>query len=247
MAKNTYGTGCFMLLNTGNQAISSNRGLLTTCAADSGLIRPGLQFALEGSVFIGGAVVQWLRDGLGIIKSSSDVERLAATVQDSGDVYLVPAFAGLGAPHWDPYARGAIVGLTRGSNRAHIARAALESIAFQSADLLTAMQHDAGIRLTELRADGGATSNRTLMQFQADLLGVPVVLSAHSESTAMGAAFLAGLSCGLWSSVDDIAGHWRPGLRFEPAMASSEAASRMARWQDAVHRSRQWVPAGEDC
>ena len=247
MAKNTYGTGCFMLLNTGNQAISSNRGLLTTCAADSGLTRPGLQFALEGSVFIGGAVVQWLRDGLGIIKSSSDVERLAATVQDSGDVYLVPAFAGLGAPHWDPYARGAIVGLTRGSNRAHIARAALESIAFQSADLLTAMQHDAGIRLTELRADGGATSNRTLMHFQADLLGVPVVLSAHSESTAMGAAFLAGLSCGLWSSVDDIAAHWRPGLRFEPAMASSEAASRMARWQDAVHRSREWVPAGEDC
>ena len=247
MAKNTYGTGCFMLLNTGNQAISSNRGLLTTCAADSGLTRPGLQFALEGSVFIGGAVVQWLRDGLGIIKSSSDVERLAATVQDSGDVYLVPAFAGLGAPHWDPYARGAIVGLTRGSNRAHIARAALESIAFQSADLLTAMQYDAGIRLTELRADGGATSNRTLMQFQADLLGVPVVLSAHSESTAMGAAFLAGLSCGLWSSVDDIAAHWRPGLRFEPAMASSEAASRMARWQDAVHRSREWVPAGEDC
>jgi glycerol kinase len=247
MAKNTYGTGCFMLLNTGNQAISSNRGLLTTCAADSGLTRPGQQFALEGSVFIGGAVVQWLRDGLGIIKSSSDVERLAATVQDSGDVYLVPAFAGLGAPHWDPYARGAIVGLTRGSNRAHIARAALESIAFQSAELLTAMQHDAGIRLTELRADGGATSNRTLMQFQADLLGVPVVLSANSESTALGAAFLAGLSCGVWSSVEDIASHWRPGLRFEPAMASSEAASRMARWKDAVRRSREWVPAGEDC
>jgi glycerol kinase len=247
MAKNTYGTGCFMLLNTGNQAIASNQGLLTTCAADSGLARPGLQFALEGSVFVGGAVVQWLRDGLGIIKSSSDVERLAATVQDSGDVYLVPAFTGLGAPHWDPYARGAIVGLTRGTNRAHIARAALESIAFQSADLLTAMQRDAGIRLTELRVDGGATANRTLMQFQADLLGVPVVLSANSESTAMGAAFLAGLSFGVWSSVDDISRHWRAGLRYKPTMTPNEASSRMARWQEAVHRSRQWVPAGDGC
>jgi glycerol kinase len=247
MAKNTYGTGCFMLLNTGKQAIASTQGLLTTCAADSGLENPGRQYALEGSVFVGGAVVQWLRDGLGIIKSSTEVERLAGSVQDSGDVYVVPAFTGLGAPHWDPYARGAIVGLTRGTNRAHIARAALESIAFQSADLLLAMQRDAGIRLTELRADGGATANHTLMQFQADILGVPVVLSATAECTAMGAAYLAGLSAGLWKSVASISNQWRAGRRYEPTMKPAEAAARMSRWTEAVRRSRNWVPEGEDC
>ena len=239
MAKNTYGTGCFMLLNTGTRAIPSKHGLLTTCAARL----PGSpqEYALEGSVFIGGAVVQWLRDGLQIIRKSSEVEKLAASVQDSNGVYLVPAFTGLGAPYWDPHARGTMVGITRGANRAHIARAALESIAFQSAEVLTAMQQDAGINLKELRVDGGATANALLMQFQADLLGVSVVRPRVPETTALGAAYLAGLATGMWKSRDAIARQWKAAARFKPAMPASEAAERMARWRSAVERSRNWA------
>jgi glycerol kinase len=236
MAKNTYGTGCFLLLNTGAQAIASNNGLLTTCAAEAG----ARQFALEGSVFIGGAVVQWLRDGLKLIRKSADVERLAATVRDSGGVYMVPAFAGLGAPHWDPYARGSIIGLTRGSNAGHIARAALEAIAFQSAELLRAMEKDSGATLKELRVDGGAAANDALMQFQSDLLGVPVVRPRVLETTALGAAYLAGLATGVWESRDDIARHWKPGKRFEPRMKREDAAQRMHDWTRALERARNW-------
>jgi glycerol kinase len=195
MAKNTYGTGCFMLLNTGARAVPSRHGLLTTRCAQRGS-KP--QYALEGSVFIAGAVVQWLRDGLGIIRASNEIEALAASVQDAGGVYLVPAFSGLGAPHWDPYARGTMLGLTRGTTRAHIARAALEAIAFQSAEVLHAMQKDASMRLKELRVDGGAAANDMLMQFQADILGVPVVRPKVLETTALGAAYLAGLATGVW-------------------------------------------------
>lgn len=238
MAKNTYGTGCFMLLNTGDKAVRSQNGLLTTCAAQTG----AREYALEGSVFIGGAVVQWLRDGLHMIRSSSAVEKLAASVQDTGDVYLVPAFAGLGAPHWDAYARGTLIGLTRGTTRAHIARAALESIAFQSTELLEAMQRDAGITPTELRVDGGASANATLMQFQADLAGIPVVRPRVNEATALGAAYLAGLCTGLWKSREEIARHWKAEARFKPRMTPSEAAARMARWREAVQRARGWAP-----
>ncbi|HYS76240.1 MAG TPA: glycerol kinase GlpK, partial [Burkholderiales bacterium] len=203
MAKNTYGTGCFLLLNTGSEAITSKSGLVTTCAAQANT------FALEGSVFIGGAVVQWLRDGLRLIKKSVDVEKLAASVCDSDGVYFVPAFAGLGAPHWDPYARGTIVGLTRGSNAAHIARAALESIAFQSAELLHAMEQDSGVKSKELRVDGGAAADNLLMQFQSDLLGIPVVRPKVLETTALGAAYLAGLATGVWASREEIAKQWK--------------------------------------
>ncbi len=236
MAKNTYGTGCFLLLNTGSKSIASKNGLLTTCAAQAGT----QQFALEGSVFIGGAVVQWLRDGLHLIRKSVDVERLAASVRDSGGVYVVPAFTGLGAPHWDPYARGTIVGLTRGSNAGHIARAALESIAFQSAELLRAMQQDAAMDLKELRVDGGAAANDLLMQFQADLLGVPVVRPKVLETTALGAAYLAGLAVGVWESREDIARHWQAARRFEPKMPRAEAERRMQEWGRALERSRNW-------
>src|SRR5216110_852957 len=229
MAKNTYGTGCFLLLNTGGQAIPSKSGLITTCAAQAG----AKQFALEGSVFTGGAVVQWLRDGLRLIRKSVDVEKLAASVPDSGGVYIVPAFTGLGAPHWDPYARGTIIGLTRGAGRAHIARAALESIAFQTADVLEAMQKDSGERLSELRVDGGAAANDLLMQFQADMLGVPVVRPKVLETTALGAAYLAGLTVNLWKSREEIAAHWKLERRFEPRMDTTEAAALMARWCDA--------------
>jgi glycerol kinase len=236
MAKNTYGTGCFLLLNTGDKAIASNNGLLTTCAAQVG----AKQYALEGSVFIGGAVVQWLRDGLRLIRKSVDVEKLAASVPDSGGVYLVPAFTGLGAPHWDPYARGTVVGLTRGSNAGHIARAALESIAFQSAELLRAMQADAGIQLTELRVDGGAAADNLLMQFQADLLGVPVVRPKVLETTALGAAYLAGLATGVWKNRKDIAKHWKASRCFEPKMNRDEADRRIGEWQRALERAKGW-------
>jgi glycerol kinase len=236
MAKNTYGTGCFLLLNTGEHAIESRNGLITTIAAQAGT----RQFALEGSVFIGGAVVQWLRDGLRLIRRSVDVEKLAASVPDSGGVYLVPAFVGLGAPHWDPYARGTIVGLTRGSNAGHIARAALESIAFQSAELLRAMQADARLDLKELRVDGGAAADDLLMQFQADLLGVPVVRPKVLETTALGAAYLAGLATGVWKSREDIARQWLPARRFRPEMPRDEASRRMGEWQRALERSKQW-------
>ena len=236
MAKNTYGTGCFLLLNTGSEAIASKSGLVTTCAAEA----PIKQFALEGSVFIGGAVVQWLRDGLKIIKRSVDVEKLAASVRDSGGVVFVPGFAGLGAPHWDPYARGTIVGLTRGSTAGHIARAALESIAFQSAELLRAMEQDSGRASRELRVDGGAAANNFLMQFQADLLGVPVVRPKVLETTALGAAYLAGLTTGVWTSREQIAKQWKVAKRFEPKMKRSEAEGRMEEWKRAVERARGW-------
>ena len=202
-------------------------------------------YALEGSVFIGGAVVQWLRDGLGIIKDSSDVEALALSVPDSGGVYLVPAFAGLGAPHWDPYARGTIVGITRGTKAAHIARAALESIAFQVADLLEAARADAGIDLAELRVDGGAAANNYLLQFQADMLGVAVVRPKVTETTALGAAYLAGLAVGFWDSTDALARHWRVDRRFEPSMQSSAAAARRAEWHEALNRSKSWMPGSQ--
>jgi glycerol kinase len=238
MTKNTYGTGCFMLQHTGRTAPASRHKLLATVAWAG---KDAAEYALEGSVFVGGAVVQWLRDGLGIIRSSGDVEALAASVPDNGDVYLVPAFAGLGAPHWDPYARGTIVGLTRGATAGHIARAALESIAFQSADLLDAMQADAGTRLAELRVDGGAASNDLLMQFQADVIGVPVVRPAITETTALGAAYLAGLAVGFWRSRDEIARQWRTARRFEPAMPVSRAHELRACWAQAVGRSRDWA------
>ena len=236
MAKNTYGTGCFLLLNTGAQAIASRSGLITTSAAQA----PDRQFALEGSVFIGGAVVQWLRDGLGLINKSADVEKLARSVPDSGGVHFVPAFTGLGAPHWDPYARGTIVGLTRGSNAGHIARAALESIAFQSAELLHAMQQDSGESLKELRVDGGAAADDLLMQFQADLLGAPVVRPKVLETTALGAAYLAGLATGVWKSREEIAKQWKVARRFEPRMSRAEAEERMREWQRALERAKGW-------
>jgi glycerol kinase len=244
MAKNTYGTGCFMLLHTGNKVVPSSHGLLATAAAQVGRAVDARdvdrQYALEGSVFIGGAVVQWLRDELKFFESAADVERLASDVLDNGGVYVVPAFAGLGAPHWDPHARGAIVGLTRGSSRAHIARAALESIAYQSADVLEAMQKDAGESLKELRVDGGAAANDLLMQFQADILGVPVVRPKVLETTALGAAYLAGLHTGVWSSQEEIAAQWQMQRRFEPRMARAEAAGLLERWREAVSRSRGW-------
>ncbi|MCX7961453.1 MAG: glycerol kinase GlpK [Burkholderiales bacterium] len=246
MAKNTYGTGCFLLLHTGDRAVRSQNGLLATAAAQVGRALDARdvarQYALEGSVFIGGAVVQWLRDELKFFASSAEVERLASEVLDSGGVYLVPAFAGLGAPHWDPRARGTIVGLTRGSGRAHIARAALESIAFQSAEVLAAMQKDAGEPLAELRVDGGAAANDLLMQFQADLLGVPVVRPRVLETTALGAAYLAGLAVDVWKSPEEIAANWRAERTFEPRMSRDEAEARLARWRAAVERARGWAP-----
>jgi glycerol kinase len=241
MAKNTYGTGCFLLQNTGERPVASDNRLLTTIAWNVG---GRTEYALEGSVFIGGAVVQWLRDGLGLIRHSSDVERLASSVPDNGGVYLVPAFAGLGAPHWDAYARGTIVGLTRGSNAGHIARAAIESIAYQVGDLLDAVHRDAGMALGELRVDGGAAGNDLLMQFQADLLRVPVVRPTVTETTAIGAAYLAGLAVGFWSSPEEIARQWRAERRFEPTMASSDADRLRDRWHDALRRAKGWLNAG---
>jgi glycerol kinase len=237
MAKNTYGTGCFMLLHTGGELVQSEYGLVSTPCAQ---LRDK-EYALEGSVFVAGAVVQWLRDELGFFESSAEVEALANSVLDAGGVFVVPAFTGLGAPYWDANARGAILGLTRGSSRAHIARAALESIAYQSADVLDAMQKDSGRTLTELRVDGGATANDLLMQFQADLLGVPVVRPKILETTALGAAYLAGLTVSLWASRDEIAAQWQVGRRYEPAMARDEAADRLTRWREAVSRSRDWA------
>lgn len=241
MTKNTYGTGCFLLQNTGTRRVASRSRLVSTVAWQIG-DRTG--YALEGSVFMGGAVVQWLRDGLGLIAKSADVETLAAGVSDNGGVFLVPAFAGLGAPHWDPYARGLIVGLTRGTTSGHLARAALESIAYQVADLLDAVQRDSKIELRELRVDGGASTNDALMQFQADLLGVPVVRPAVTETTALGAAYLAGLAVGFWSSCDEVVAQWRAERRFEPSLAPADAARMRARWHDAVNRARGWIPAG---
>ncbi len=231
--KNTYGTGCFMLQNTGTRAVRSENRLLTTVGWQ---IDGQTEYALEGSVFIGGAVIQWLRDALGIIDNSSDVEALAASVPDNGGVYFVPAFAGLGSPHWDQDARGMICGLTRGTGRAHIARAALESIAFQTADLLTAMVADSGVELHELRVDGGATANSLLMQFQADILQMPVVRSKTAETTALGAAYLAGLGVGYWSSKADLTEHWQADRRFEPQMPAVRATDLIEQWHEAVAR-----------
>jgi glycerol kinase len=268
MAKNTYGTGCFLLMNTGLDAVVSTHNLLTTVAwqrdrhsresgnpassppgrhsresgnpASSGdnnsASDTGLSYALEGSVFIGGAVVQWLRDGLKIVRSASEIEALASSVEDTGGVYFVPAFAGLGAPHWDAYARGAMFGLTRGSTSAHIARAALESIAYQSADVLRAMQQDSGITLTELRVDGGATANNLLMQFQADVLGVPVVRPRVAETTALGAAYLAGLAVGYWKDAGEVAVNWQVDRRFEPSMPRERVAELVGGWERAIGR-----------
>jgi glycerol kinase len=236
MTKNTYGTGCFMLQNTGKRAVPSSNQLVTTVAWK---IKDTTEYALEGSVFVGGAVVQWLRDGLGVIRTSQEVEPLAKSVPDNGGVYFVPAFVGLGAPHWDSYARGSIFGITRGTTAGHIARAAVESIAYQVADLLDAMRRDSGDAVKEMRVDGGAAANDSLMQFQADILGVPVVRPAVTETTAMGAAYLAGLAVGFWRSGLEAlaAGKSR---RFEPQMPSSQAQSLRDRWNEAVSRSKAW-------
>jgi glycerol kinase len=235
--KTTYGTGCFMLQSTGTKVLPSRNRLLTTIACG----RNGeTTYALEGSVFIGGAVVQWLRDGLEFIRQSSEVSALAASVPDSGGVYLVPAFAGLGAPHWDSSARGLIIGLTRGTTKAHIARAAVESIAFQVADLVAAMQADSGLSLPDMRVDGGASKDDLLMQFQADLLGVPLVRPAETETTALGAAYLAGLAVGFWKSTDELTQSQRIDKRFTPNMPPEQAAARRKQWQRAVERARQW-------
>ncbi|MDR3044505.1 MAG: glycerol kinase GlpK [Desulfovibrio sp.] len=238
MAKNTYGTGCFMLMNTGKEVHASKNNLLTTMAWAT---PSGRYFALEGSVFIAGAVVQWLRDGLGIIKAAPEVEQLALSVPDNGGVYLVPAFAGLGAPHWDQYARGAMVGITRGATKAHIARAALESIALQTLDIMDCMQKDAGIKLAALRADGGATRNNLLMQFQADVLGVPVERPKVTETTALGAAYLAGLAVGFWKSEEEIEAMWQLDRRFEPNMSAEIREKLVYQWQRAVERAKAWA------
>src|SRR5271165_6344801 len=237
LTKNTYGTGCFMLQSTGNRAVPSTNRLLTTVAWKIG---DTTDYALEGSVFVGGAVVQWLRDGLGIIRTSSDVEALANSVSDNGGVYFVPAFVGLGAPHWDSYARGAIFGLTRGSTAGHIARAAAESIVYQVADLMDGVQTDTGEPLVELRVDGGAAANDTLMQFQADVLGVPVVRPAMTETTALGAAFLAGLAVGFWKDPQTISSLPQQQRRFDPRMPPSQVNKLRERWNEAVSRAKAW-------
>ncbi|HTR65985.1 MAG TPA: glycerol kinase GlpK [Terriglobales bacterium] len=237
LSKNTYGTGCFLLQNTGTRAVASANRLVTTVAWKIGGVT---DYALEGSVFVGGAVVQWLRDGLGLIRTSGEVESLAASVADNGGVYFVPAFVGLGAPHWDAYARGTIVGLTRGSKAGHIARAALESIAYQVADLLDAIQRDAATPLSELRVDGGASANDALMQFQADILGIPVVRPAVTETTAQGAAYLAGISSGFWRDAQEIAAMPREERRFEPQMPSTQVAALRGRWKEALSRAQAW-------
>ncbi len=238
-AKNTYGTGCFLLLNTGGQAVASARGLLTTIGWQLG--DGSVTYALEGSVFIAGAAIQWLRDGLGIIAHAAEIENLARDVDDTGGIYFVPAFVGLGAPYWDAYARGIIVGLTRGTDRRHLARAALEAICYQSRDLLEAMAADSGIRLQALRADGGAAANNLLMKLQADFLGVPVQRPAVTETTALGAAYLAGLAVGYWSGLEEIATQWRAGAEFAPAMTPAQRDALYAGWQRAVERARGWV------
>ena len=247
LAKNTYGTGCFMLMNIGTEATTSAHNLLTTIAWEvanspqtTSVRNAERAYALEGSVFIGGAVVQWLRDGLGIIKSARDIEQLASSVKDSGGVYLVPAFAGLGAPHWDQYARGSIAGITRGTTAAHLARAALEGIAFQVADVLDVMQRDSGINIEQLRVDGGAAANNLLMQFQADILGVPIVRPKVTETTALGAAYLAGLAVGFWKSRDDVKANWQIERTFKPSMKAEDVEYRRQRWAQALSRSRDW-------
>jgi glycerol kinase len=247
MAKNTYGTSCFMLMNTGHVPVQSQHQLLTTVAWQGPLTAEAWRstaYALEGSVFMAGATVQWLRDGLQIIQKASDIEALAASVPDAGGVYLVPAFAGLGAPDWDGQARGTLVGMTRGTTRAHIARAALEAIAWQVADIFFAMSKDSGLALTELRVDGGASRNNLLMQMQADALGVPVVRASFTETTALGAAYLAGLATGFWSGADEISAQWSQDRKFIPETSSRATQARQAghaRWREAVARARSWA------
>jgi glycerol kinase len=241
MAKNTYGTGCFLLMQTGEEAVASKNNLLTTIAWKIG---NKTEYALEGSVFIGGAVVQWLRDELQLVRSAQELDQLAASVPDSGGLYLVPAFAGLGAPHWDPYARGAAIGITRGTNRAHFCRAALEAIAFQSADLISAMEKDSGLKLRELRVDGGAARSDPLLQIQADLLNTSVVRPKNVETTAQGAAYLAGLAVGFWESRKEIERHWEMDTTFHPARPMEEAARQRAGWDRAIERSKGWEHAG---
>ncbi len=242
-AKNTYGTGCFLLVHTGNRAVRSQSGLLTTMAATTAEGRP--EYALEGSVFVAGAAIQWLRDGLQILESSAESERLAAGVPDTGGVYFVPAFVGLGAPHWDMYARGAILGLTRGTARAHIVRAALEAIAYQSREVLGAALADAGVHLPELRVDGGASANNFLLQFQADLIGSRVVRPVVNETTALGAAYLAGLAVGYWRSREEIAAQWKADRAFAPQMDRTRREDLFSGWQRAVTRAAGWaLPTG---
>ena len=247
MAKNTYGTGCFMLMNTGHLPVQSQHQLLTTVAWQGPQTADAWRstaYALEGSVFMAGATVQWLRDGLQIIQKASDIEALAASVPDTGGVYLVPAFAGLGAPDWDGQARGTLVGMTRGTTRAHIARAALEAIAWQAADIFSAMSKDSGLALTELRVDGGASRNNLLMQMQADALGVPVVRASVTETTALGAAYLAGLATGFWSGAAEISAQWSQDRKFVPSSSSRATQARQAghaRWREAVARARSWA------
>jgi glycerol kinase len=238
MVKNTYGTGCFMLMNIGDRFIESKNNLLTTIAWK---INGQIQYAFEGSIFIGGAVVQWLRDGLGIIKSSADIEQLALAVNDTGGVYFVPAFAGLGAPYWDQEARGTIVGLTRGTTSSHIARAAIESIAYQTADVLKAMEADAGLTIKELRVDGGATANNLLMQFQADLLNCKVIRPNVVETTALGAVYLAGLAVGYWKNVEEIQRQWQSERDFIPRQDRSEVGTAMKGWKRAVGAAQSWA------
>jgi len=238
MVKNTYGTGCFMMMNIGNKPIESKSRLLTTIAWKIG---NETEYALEGSIFIAGAVVQWLRDGLGIIKKSADIEKLAAKVGDSEGVYFVPAFAGLGAPHWNQHARGTIVGITRGSTSAHIARAALDSIAYQTLEVLLAMQKDSGIDIRELRVDGGATVNNQLMQFQADLLQAKVVRPKITETTALGAAYLAGLAVGYWSNINEIRQQWQIDRTFSPQIEEGETLSLIKGWHRAVKAAKVWA------
>jgi glycerol kinase len=238
MVKNTYGTGCFMLMNTGEKAIASKNNLLTTIAWK---INDKVEYALEGSVFIGGAVVQWLRDGLKIIRTSSEVEKLSQQVNDTDGVYMVPAFAGLGTPHWNPYARGTIFGLTRGSSNAHIARAALDSIAYQTYDVLKAMEADSGIQIKELRVDGGATVNNQLMQFQSDILNCKVVRPKITETTALGAGYLAGLAVGYWKNIDDIQHQWQVDRSFTPSLKEDKRNELVKGWQRAVKASIAWA------
>ncbi len=240
MAKQTYGTGAFLLMYTGPTAIPSPTGLLTTVAWDRD---SQMTYALEGSIFVAGAVIQWLRDGLGLIPSAEASESVAAEVVDANGVYIVPAFVGLGAPHWDPYARGTVVGLTRGVTRAHLVRAALEAIAYQTRDVLEAMQRDAGLQVPELRVDGGAAANNLLMQFQADILGIPLVRSRGTETTARGAAYLAGLAVGLWRDEAEIAAQWQEEIRFMPRMSAERRAYLYDGWRRAVERARGWAPS----
>src|SRR2546429_1722440 len=238
LAKNTYGTGCFLLLNTGRKAVSSNEGLLTTIAW--GIEGEPVEYALEGAVFITGAAVQWLRDGLGIIKSAAETESLARLLESNDGVYFVPALTGLGAPHWDAYARGTITGITRGTTRAHFARAALESMCYQTRDVVAAMERDSGIELKEIRADGGAVVNSFLMQFQADILGVPVEVPVVTETTSLGAAYLAGLAVGFWKSREELNAKWKVERRYEPQMSETERTHLYERWLKAVERAKDW-------